>query len=205
MNTPKSFLYEEREGIATTTLNRPERLNAITFEVYRELTDLFASLRDEKDVRVVIITGAGRAFCSGGDVRDIIGELQGRDAAGLLDFTRLTCELIRNMRLLPKPIVASLNGTTAGAGACIALASDVRIAAEEAKIAFIFVKVGLAGKENGGAKFLPGILLALSAKREQLVGLIKNQSASRRWRTGCPRSTALQNGPIHRNNAILLV
>src|SRR6266851_1394892 len=133
MNAAKSFLYEQRDGIATITLNRPERLNAITFEVYREMTDLFASLCDEKDVRVVVITGAGRAFCSGGDVRDIIGDLQGRAAAGLLEFTRLTCDLIRNMRLLPKPIIASLNGTTAGAGACIALASDIRIAAEEAK------------------------------------------------------------------------
>jgi enoyl-CoA hydratase/carnithine racemase len=140
---PKSFLYEQRDGIATITLNRPERLNAITFEVYRELTDAFGALRDEKEVRVVVITGAGRAFCSGGDVRDIIGELQGSDAEGLLEFTRLTCELIRNMRLLPKPIIASLNGTTAGAGSCIALASDIRIAAESAKIAFIFVKVGL--------------------------------------------------------------
>src|SRR5258707_8355511 len=149
MLEPKSFLYEQRDGIATITLNRPERLNAITFEVYRELTDFFAALRHERDVRVVIITGAGRAFCSGGDVRDIIGELQGRDAAGLLDFTRLTCELIHNMRALPKPIIASLNGTTAGAGACIALASDIRIAAEEAEIAFIFVKVGLAGNEHG--------------------------------------------------------
>src|SRR6266849_8684674 len=127
----KSFLYALSDGIATITLNRPERLNAITFEVYRELTDFFAKLRDDKDVRVVVITGAGRAFCSGGDVRDIIGELQGRDAEGLLNFTRLTCELIRNMRLLPKPIIASLNGTTAGAGSCIALASDIRIAAEE--------------------------------------------------------------------------
>src|SRR5947209_14381952 len=136
MLEPKSFLYKLSEGIATITLNRPERLNAITFEVYHELTDFFASLRDEKDVRVVVITGAGRACCSGGDVRDIIGELQGRDAEGLLEFTRLTCELIRNMRALPKPIIAGLNGTTAGAGACIALASDIRIAAEEAKIAF---------------------------------------------------------------------
>src|SRR5207253_1751460 len=149
MNTPKSFLYEQRDGIATITLNRPERLNAITFEVYRELTDMFASLRDEPGVRVVVITGAGRAFCSGGDVRDIIGELQGSDAAGLLEFTRLTCELIRNMRLLPKPVIASLNGTTAAAGACIALASAIRIAPEEAKVAFILVKVGLAGRDLG--------------------------------------------------------
>src|SRR4029078_10688563 len=127
MNNPKSFLYKQDDGIATITLNRPERLNAITFEVYRELTDLIAALRDDKDVRVVVITGAGRAFCSGGDVRDIIGELQGRDAAGLLAFTRLTCALIHHMRALPKPIIASLNGTVAGAGACIALASDIRI------------------------------------------------------------------------------
>src|SRR5712692_11703439 len=155
---PKNFLYQKNEGIATITLNRPERLNAITFGVYRELTDFFAALRDERDVRVVVITGAGRAFCSGGDVRDIIGELQGRDAAGLLDFTRLTCELIHNMRALPKPIIASLNGTTAGAGACIALASDIRIAAEEAKIAFIFVKVGLAGTDMGATYLLPRVV-----------------------------------------------
>src|SRR5258706_12788783 len=159
MNSPKSFLYEQREGIGTITLNRPERLNAITFEVYHELTAFFAKLRDEKTVRVVVITGAGRAFCSGGDVRDIIGELQGRDAEGLLRFTRLTCELIRNMRALPKPIIASLNGTTAGAGACIALASDIRIAATEAKIAFIFVKVGLAGTDMGSTFILsPGVV-----------------------------------------------
>ena len=158
LKKPDTFLYEQSGGIATITLNRPERLNAITFEVYRELTNFFAALRDQKDVRVVIITGAGRAFCSGGDVRDIIGALQGRDAEGLLDFTRLTCELIHNMRALPKPIIASLNGTTAGAGACIALASDIRIATEEAKIAFIFVKVGLAGTDMGATYLLPRVV-----------------------------------------------
>src|SRR5205814_1585323 len=158
MNKPKSFLYDQNDGIATITLNRPERLNAITFEVYYELTDFFAKLRDDKEVRVVVITGAGRAFCSGGDVIDIIGELQGRDAEGLLEFTRLTCDLIRNMRALPKPIIASLNGTTAGAGACIALASDIRIAAEETKIALIFVKVGLAGTDMGATYLLPRVV-----------------------------------------------
>ena len=158
MKTPKSFLYEQCEGVGTITLNRPERLNAITFEVYRELTEFMAQLRHEEDMRVVVITGAGRAFCSGGDVVDIIGELTGRDAEGLLQFTRLTCELIRNMRSLPKPIIASLNGTVAGAGACIALASDVRIAAEEAKIAFIFVKVGLAGTDMGATYLLPRVV-----------------------------------------------
>src|SRR5262245_39598412 len=158
MINPRSFLYEQRDGIGTITLNRPERLNAITFEVYHELTDFFLQLQDRTDVRVVVITGAGRAFCSGGDVIDIIGELQGRDAEGLLQFTRLTCALIHNMRALPKPIIASLNGTVAGAGACIALASDIRIAAEAAKIAFIFVKVGLAGTDMGATYLLPRVV-----------------------------------------------
>src|ERR1700730_3724610 len=168
MMVTKSFLYGQRDGIATITLNRPERLNAITFEVYHELTAFFATLRDEKNVRVVVITGAGRAFCSGGDVRDIIGELQGSDAEGLLNFTCLTCELISNMRALPKPVIASLNGTTAGAGSCIALASDIRIAAEEAKIAFIFVRVGLAGTDMGATYLLPRVV-GLSKATELLM------------------------------------
>ncbi len=159
MKQPTSFLYEQDEqGIATITLNRPDRLNALTFEIYRELTDTFARLREERDVRVVVITGAGRAFCSGGDVHDIIGELFKRDAEGLLEFTRMTCELIRNMRALPKPVIASLNGTTAGAGACIALASDLRIASEDARIAFLFVKVGLAGTDMAASYLLPRIV-----------------------------------------------
>src|SRR5256885_11810605 len=170
MLNPKTFLYEPSNGSATITLNRPERLNAITFEVYRELTDFFTQLREDKDVRVVVITGAGRAFCSGGDVRDIIGELQGRDAEGLLEFTRLTCELIHNMRALPKPIIASINGTTAGAGACIALASDIRIAAEEAKIAFIFVKVGLAGTDMGATYLLPRVVGLAKANELLMAG-----------------------------------
>jgi len=155
---PKSFLYQEREGVATITLNRPERLNALTFEVYRELTDTFAALRLRESVRAVVITGAGHAFCSGGDVHDIIGELFSRDMQGLLEFTRMTCELVRNIRLLPKPVIASLNGTTAGAGACIALASDIRLAAPAAKIAFLFVRVGLSGADMGAAYLLPRIV-----------------------------------------------
>src|SRR5690349_24370991 len=156
MKQPATFLYEQdARGIATITLNRPERLNALTFEVYRELTDLFAALRDERDVRCVVVTGAGRAFCSGGDVHDIIGELFSRNMEGLLEFTRMTCELVHNIRSLPTPVIASLNGTTAGAGACIALASDIRIASEDAKIAFLFVKVGLSGADMGAAYLLP--------------------------------------------------
>jgi enoyl-CoA hydratase/carnithine racemase len=168
MKQPTSFLYEQDvQGIVTITLNRPERLNALTFEVYRELTDTFAALREERDVRVVVITGAGRAFCSGGDVHDIIGELSSRDMEGLLEFTRMTCELIRNMRALPKPVIASLNGTTAGAGACIALASDLRIASEDARIAFLFVKVGLAGTDMAASYLLPRIV-GLSKATEML-------------------------------------
>src|SRR5882672_1815500 len=159
MFTPKSFLYEKNgKGVAKITLNRPERLNALTFEVYRELRDTFAALRNEQDVRVVVITGAGRAFCSGGDVRDIIGELFARNIEGLLEFTRMTCELVHNIRALPKPVIASLNGATAGAGACIALASDIRLASEDAKIAFLFVKVGLSGADMGAAYLLPRVV-----------------------------------------------
>lgn len=159
MKQPTTFLYEQDEdGVATITLNRPERLNALTFEVYRELTDLFADLRDESEVRIVVITGAGRAFCSGGDVHDIIGELFSRNMEGLLEFTRMTCELVQNIRYLPKPVIASLNGTTAGAGACIALASDIRIASEHAKIAFLFVKVGLAGTDMAASYLLPRVV-----------------------------------------------
>jgi enoyl-CoA hydratase/carnithine racemase len=158
MLEPKSFLYEVREGVGWITLNRPERLNALTFEVYRELTDMFAALRSEREVRAVVITGAGRAFCSGGDVHDIIGELFKLDMQGMLEFTRLTCELVRNIRALPKPVIASLNGTTAGAGACIALAADIRIAGPTAKIAFLFVRVGLSGADMGAAYLLPRVV-----------------------------------------------
>lgn len=171
MKKPKSFLYEQSDsGVATITLNRPDRLNALTFEVYRELTDTFADLRSENAVRVVVVTGAGRAFCSGGDVRDIIGKLFEENVEGLLAFTRMTCELIRNIRALPKPVIASLNGTTAGAGACIALASDIRLASESAKIAFLFVKVGLSGADMGAAYLLPRVVGLTKATELLLTG-----------------------------------
>ncbi len=159
MKQPTTLLFELSDtGVATITLNRPERLNALTFEVYRELTDTFTALRDEKDVRVVVITGAGRAFCSGGDVHDIIGQLFSRNMEGLLEFTHMTCSLIHSIRTLYKPVIASLNGTAAGAGACIALASDLRIASDEARIAFLFVKVGLSGADMAAAYLLPRIV-----------------------------------------------
>jgi len=153
-----SFLYEVDGGIATITLNRPERLNALTFEVYKELRDTFQRLDTEPGVRAIVITGAGRAFCSGGDVEDIIGALLGRDLKVLQDFTRLTCDLILAMRRCRRPIVGALNGTVAGAGAVIAAACDIRVAAESAKIAFLFTKVGLSGADMGAAWLLPRIV-----------------------------------------------
>jgi enoyl-CoA hydratase/carnithine racemase len=164
---PKSFLYEERGPIAVITFNRADRLNSLTFDVYRELTDTFAELQSRDVVRVVVITGRGRGFCSGGDVEEIIGELFTRDVNGLLQFTRMTCSLIRNIRGLTKPVIASLNGAVAGAGAVIALACDLRIAADTAKIAFLFVRVGLAGADMGAAFLLPKVV-GLSKATEML-------------------------------------
>ena len=136
----RSFRYEEAGAVARITLDRPEALNALTFEVYRELTDTLRALAARREVRVVVLTGRGRAFCTGGDVKEIIGELLEFDHTRLAAFTRLTCDLIRAMRALPQPIIASLNGTVAGAGAAIALAADFRVAADTARIAFLFVK-----------------------------------------------------------------
>lgn len=158
MSAPQSFRFEVQDRVGVITLSRPETLNSLTFEVYRELRDLFVELERREDVASVVITGEGRGFCSGGDVNAIIGELFSRDMPGLVEFTRMTCDLIRNMRLLRKPIVAALNGTAAGAGAVIALASDLRIASEKAKIAFLFVKVGLAGADMGAAYLLPKVV-----------------------------------------------
>lgn len=158
MKTVKSFDFHIKDGIAQITLNRPEVFNAVTFEVYREMSDLFAEMSSDSEVRVVTITGKGKAFCSGGDVKEIIGPLLEHGETELRKFTRLTCDLIWNMRMLPVPIIASLNGVTAGAGAMIAIASDFRIASETAKIAFLFVRVGLSGADMGACYILPKIV-----------------------------------------------
>jgi enoyl-CoA hydratase/carnithine racemase len=157
---PVSFLYafDEATSVATITLNRPERLNALTFEVYNELRDTFRALDTERGVRAIILTGAGRAFCSGGDVEDIIGALHGRDYQGLLDFTRVTGELILSIRKCRRPVIGALNGTVAGAGAVMAAACDMRIASTSAKIAFLFTKVGLSGADMGASWLLPRIV-----------------------------------------------
>ena len=157
---PQSFRYEHDSatGVSTVTLDRPERLNALTFEVYEELAETFRTLDTEPGVRAVLLTGSGRAFCSGGDVEDIIGELFARDMKGLLQFTRITGELIGSIRKLRRPVVAALNGLVAGAGAVVASACDLRIAADTAKIAFLFTKVGLSGADMGAAWLLPRIV-----------------------------------------------
>jgi enoyl-CoA hydratase/carnithine racemase len=149
---------DNANGVATITLNRPERLNALTFDIYDELRHTFRRLSTETGVRVVVITGTGKAFCSGGDVHDIIGALFARDYRGLLEFTRMTCDLVLAIRQCRRPVVAALNGTTAGAGAVIAAACDIRIAAASAKIAFLFSKVGLSGADMGAAWLLPRIV-----------------------------------------------
>lgn len=170
--TPRSFLYahDPSTAVATITLNRPERLNALTFEVYAELRDAFRALDAEPGVRAVVITGTGRAFCSGGDVDDIIGSLFSRGPAELLEFTRLTGDLILSIRQCRRPVVAALNGTVAGAGAVIAAASDIRIAAESAKIAFLFSRVGLTGADMGAAWLLPRIVGLAHASELLLLG-----------------------------------
>jgi enoyl-CoA hydratase/carnithine racemase len=153
---PKTFRYDlAPSGVATLTFQRPDRLNSLTFAVYREMGDVLEALDGEDAVRAVVITGEGRAFCSGGDVSDIIGELFARDMKGLVDFTRMTGRLIANIRKLRRPVVAAVNGVAVGAGAVIALACDFRVASETASFAFLFPKVGLCGADMGAGYLLP--------------------------------------------------
>ena len=182
MFEPASFLFglNEESGVATITLNRPDRLNAITFEVYDELRRAFAALHDDGSVRVIVITGSGRAFCSGGDVEDIIGALFERDFRGLLEFTRMTCDLVLSIRRCRKPVLGALNGTVAGAGAVIATACDMRVAAESAKIAYLFTRVGLSGADMGAAWMLPRIVGLAKASELLMTGeFISAQEAHR--------------------------
>lgn len=161
---------EPGDRVATITLNRPDRLNALTFEVYDELRRAFYTLSDEADARAIVITGSGRAFCTGGDVEDIIGALFEREYRGLLEFTRMTCDLVLAIRKCRKPVIAALNGTVAGAGAVIATACDMRVAAESAKIAYLFTRVGLSGADMGSAWMLPRIVGLAKASELLMTG-----------------------------------
>lgn len=155
---PTHFLWDFADGVATITLNRPERKNPLTFDSYAELRDTFIELAYTDEVKCVVITGAGGNFCSGGDVHEIIGPLTRMDESGLLRFTRMTGDLVRAMRACPQPIIAAVEGVCAGAGAIMAMASDLRLATPDAKTAFLFVRVGLSGADMGACAILPRII-----------------------------------------------
>ena len=153
-----SFSYEVEDGIATVRLNDPDRLNALTFQTYEELEKLTGDLAQDARVKILLLTGNGKGFCSGGSVHEIIAKLLEMEADALYRFTRMTCNVVKNMRQLKKPIIAAVNGIAAGAGAMLALASDLRIVSDRAKFAFLFVKVGLSGADMGALYLLPRIV-----------------------------------------------
>jgi enoyl-CoA hydratase/carnithine racemase len=153
-----SFVFDNYDGIATIRLNDPERLNALTFQTYADLEKVFAEMAHDTAVKVVVLTGTGKGFCSGGRVDEIIGPLLKMKGDELYKFTRMTCNVVKNMRQLKKPIIAAVNGIAAGAGAVLMLASDLRIFSEQAQAAFLFVKVGLSGADMGALYLLPRIV-----------------------------------------------
>ena len=154
----KHFSYAFDDGVATITLNRPERKNPLTFDSYAELRDMFRALEQATDVKTVVLTGAGGNFCSGGDVHEIIGPLTQMTMPEMLEFTRMTGNLIKAMRLCPQPIIAAIDGICAGAGAMMALAADMRLGTARAKTAFLFTRVGLAGADMGACALLPRLI-----------------------------------------------
>lgn len=164
------FAFEVVDGVGTLTFSRPGKLNALTFDVYADLRDLLDEIEHRGDVNVLVLTGEGKGFCSGGDVNEIIGALLEMGSRGLLDFTRMTGAVVERMRRLPIPIIASVNGVAAGAGAVIALASDLRIVAESATFHFLFTKVGLAGADMGSAYLLPRVVGLGRASEMLLLG-----------------------------------
>jgi enoyl-CoA hydratase/carnithine racemase len=191
---PRHFLWEMRGDVAVVTLNRPQKKNPLTFDSYAELRDTFRALVECKDVKTVVLTGAGENFCSGGDVRDIIAPLIERDMKGLLAFTRMTGDVVKAIRACPQPVVAAIDGVCVGAGACLAIASDLRIGTPEAKTAFLFVRVGLAGCDMGACALLPRIIGQGRAAELLLTG--RSMSADEGYEWGffnqlCPREQLL--------------
>lgn len=182
---PRHFLWSVDARVATLTLNRPERKNPLTFEAYRELADTFRALADMPEVRAVVLTGAGGNFCSGGDVHEIIGPLvelrdEGR-SDDLLAFTRLTGELVHAMRAAPQPIIAAIDGVCAGAGAIMAMASDIRIGTPGSRVAFLFVRVGLSGADMGACAMLPRIVGHGRAAELLYTGRFMSGEEAERW------------------------
>ena len=181
----KHFQWQVEGKVATVTLNRPERKNPLTFESYAELRDLFRQLQYAQDVKSVVVTGAGGNFCSGGDVHEIIGPLvalqKADDMGGLLEFTRMTGDLVKAMRNCPQPILAAVDGICAGAGAIIAMASDLRLGTAASKVAFLFVRVGLAGADMGACNILPRIIGAGRAAELLYTGRAMDGAEAERW------------------------
>ena len=178
---PVYFLWSFEAGVGTITLNRPERKNPLTFESYAELRDLFRNLVYAREVKAIVFAGAGDNFCSGGDVHEIIGPLVQMEMPELLDFTRMTGDLVKAMRHAPQPIIAAVDGVCAGAGAIISMASDLRIATPDAKVAFLFNRVGLAGCDMGACAILPRIIG--QGRAAELLYFGRNMSADEgeRW------------------------
>ncbi len=185
MISPKHFRWEVADRVATLTLDRPEKKNPLTFDSYAELRDTFERLKQEPGVRAVVLTGAGGNFCSGGDVHEIIGPLvemkEKGDTASLLGFTRLTGSVVRAMRACPQPIIAAIDGVCAGAGAILAMASDLRFGTPESRVAFLFVKVGLSGADMGACAILPRIIGQGRASELLYTGRWLGAEEAERW------------------------
>ncbi|MES3020132.1 MAG: enoyl-CoA hydratase family protein [Pseudomonadota bacterium] len=179
--TASHFRFEVEGAVATLTLNRPERKNPLTFESYAELRDLFRALAQADDVKAVVLTGAGENFCSGGDVHDIIGPLTQLDMPGLLAFTRMTGDLVKAMRACPQPVIAAIDGICAGAGAILALSSDMRLGTARSKTAFLFTRVGLAGCDMGACAILPRLIGQGRASELLFTGRSLGGAEAERW------------------------
>ena len=178
---PTHFLWEFAEGIGTVTLNRPERKNPLTFESYAELRDMFRALVYVPTVKAIVVRGAGGNFCSGGDVHEIIGPLVRMDMPGLLNFTRMTGDLVKAMRACPQPLIAAVGGVCAGAGAIMAMASDIRISGPDSKTAFLFNRVGLAGCDMGACAILPRLIGQGRASELLFYGRSMSAEEGERW------------------------
>ena len=175
------FLYKAEGKLATITLNRPDRKNPLTFDSYAELTNLFGLMAQAADIKVVVLTGAGGNFCSGGDVHEIIGPLTKLDVPGLLAFTRLTGDLVKAMRACPQPVISAVDGICAGAGAILALASDIRLATARSKTAYLFSRVGLAGCDMGACALLPRVIGQGRAAELLYTGRFMHGEEGERW------------------------
>jgi enoyl-CoA hydratase/carnithine racemase len=192
---PQHFLWAMRGNVAVITLNRPEKKNPLTLESYAELRDTFRALADCDDVKAVVLSGGGGNFCSGGDVLEIIAPLTERDMKGLLAFTRMTGEVVKAIRACPQPVVAAVDGVCVGAGACLAIASDLRLGTPEAKTAFLFVRVGLAGCDMGACALLPRIIGQGRTAELLLTGRSMDAEEGERWgffNRLCPRERLLE-------------